>query len=188
MNLDALIRSRSIVVSIILTLLSFFVFALYWVLLKDSIEQNIQLVKSFSEAKNQLKTSDSSAQLSRQLNAGELAIKSLGQKLYLQSEGRDSNVIVPFVVSALDAISYKYNVKLRGVIPLEAKQVLMLEEMPFDITISGSYTQIYEWLIEAEQALNPMAVKNFSINPSNREHGVTMKMRVVSYRLPLGKG
>ncbi len=188
MTLEQLIPSRtaSLMVMIVTILVS--CSALYFFVLKDPLDENRRLSAAFSDAEIQLTEAGVSDQLSHKLDKDETELEDLRKKLYFQSEGRQSSEIVPYVVSILDEISRKYNIRLTGVTPLEVKNILMLEELPFDITISGSYPQIYQWLAEAEEALDPMAVKNFTINPSSRDFGVTMKMRVVSYRLPMEEG
>ena len=162
--------------------------ALYYAILDKPLKEGAQLSNTYSQAQENLNRSESSQTLARVLEENEKELDHLRKQLYFQSEGRQSSEIVPYVVSVLDGISRKYGIRLLGVTPLEVKKVLMLEEMPFDITIAGSYRQIYQWLAEAEEALNPMAVKFFSIVPTRAESGVTMKLRAVSYRLPLEEG
>ena len=161
------------------------VLVMYYAILDKPLKEGAELSRTYTEAQENLNRTESSQELARDLEKNEKELTQLRKQLYFQSEGRQSSEIVPYVVGVLDGISRKYNIRLLGVTPLEVTKVLMLEELPFDITISGSYRQIYQWMAEAEQALNPMAVKFFSISPSRSEPGVTMKMRVVSYRLPL---
>ncbi len=156
--------------------------------IKEPLKKKLELTESNNMLQSQIMQGDALKSLNSRLNKAENELDEIKKKLYFQSEGRNSNEIVPYVVKVLYEISKKYNIRLQGVTPLEVKRVLMLEELPFDISISGSYPQIYNWLSEAESALNPIAVKHFSIRPASREPGVAMKMRVVSYRLPAEEG
>ncbi|MCB1753932.1 MAG: type 4a pilus biogenesis protein PilO [Gammaproteobacteria bacterium] len=185
---DTWLQSRKSWLALFTAVLLVFLLVLFNVLFKDAWQQKRQLADSYNNVQRQLDQTKALESLNLEREEISSELESIRKKLYFRSEGRNSAEIVPYVIGILDDISARFGVRLEAVKPLEVHKVLMLEEMPFDITISGPYKNIYRWLGEAEEALNPMAVKNFTINPYIKGQGVIMKMRVVSYRLPMEKG
>ncbi len=151
---------------------------------KDVFGQRASLVSSYSTYHQQANAKQLESSVNDSLIAATNEVSEIREKLSYQSEVRNSAEIIPFVVKALDGISEKYNVKLKGVKPMAPEVVLMLEERPFDITISGEYKNLFAWVTEAEDSLSPMGIKSFQLRPGGADEGVEMWVRVVSYRLP----
>ncbi|MDO6460690.1 hypothetical protein Q4485_08275 [Granulosicoccaceae sp. 1_MG-2023] len=160
---------------------------LYHYVLAKPLLQVAALNRSLQSERVQIAGAGPFERLDRQIAQTGERIGKLQRRLSLNSDARDADAIVPYVVGALDSVSYQHGVALKSVIPLSPQKVMRFEEIPFDITIAGDYRAVYQWLQDAEQALQPMTVKHFTID-SAAPRGVTMKLRVVSYRMPEIKG
>ena len=57
-----------------------------------------------------------------------------------------------------------------------------VEEIPFDVEVSGRYFDLYQWLLDAEQQLRPMVVKRFHLLSPARGTIIRMQLRIVAYR------
>ncbi len=90
--------------------------------------------------------------------------------------------IESFVVETLDRLSGEHGVMLRGITPDESNSVWMFEELPYDVSVEGSYFAVHRWLFDVEQELRPMVVKQFQLQPSSEEDGVVIELRIVAYR------
>lgn len=166
-------------------LLSLLLLAAAWKLAyQDLFDQRVSLSSAYSTYHQQLVAQESRVSVNNSLQSATDDISNIKQQLLFQSEERNSAEMIPFVVKALDEISAKHHVVLQGVKPLAAKIVLMLEERPFDITIRGDYKNLYDWVVEAEKSLSPMAIQSFQLVSRGRGAGIEMRLRVASYRMP----
>ena len=110
-----------------------------------------------------------------------------GLKMQLYGEGgkgaqRPVSQMTSYVIGRLDQLSSRHGVQLESVRPGERGQVLSFAEVPFDVEVTGEYFDLFAWLLDAEQALRPMIVKQFHLRPASGADGLQMKLRVVSYR------
>ena len=151
---------------------------------EDINKKRVSLKLNYTAYQQQVSLQESRDSMKDSLQVATNEVSKIKEKLHFQSEVRNSAEIIPYVVKLLDNISTKYAVKLKSVKPLVPEVVLMLEERPFDIEISGDYRNLFEWVTEAEEVLDPMAIKSFQIRPGRASEGVEMQVRVVSYRLP----
>ena len=87
-----------------------------------------------------------------------------------------------YIVDRLDSISAVHDVELVGVTPGAAEEVLMFDEVPYDVEVEGDYFALFRWLREVERELRPMVVKEFNIRPLSKSEAVTMKLRLAAYR------
>lgn len=150
---------------------------------QDLYKQRASLQTAQSAYRQQASAQESPVSLNNSLQTANDEVSEIKEKLYFQSEVRNSAELIPFVVKVLDGLSAKHDVKLEGVKPVAPAIVLMLEERPFDITISGDYKNLFEWVKDAEESLSPMAIKSFQLRPKRSDSNVEMHVRVVSYRL-----
>jgi Tfp pilus assembly protein PilO len=104
---------------------------------------------------------------------------------------RNSMTIKQFqahMVGRLDEMAMHRQIQLVGVRPGAGQSVLMFEELPFDIEVRGDYLRVYDWMQDVVQALKPITVKQFEVQPDANFEDVQMKMTVVSYRVAEGNG
>lgn len=94
--------------------------------------------------------------------------------------------IESFVVGTLDRISQRHGVQLVSIQPSETASVWMFEELPYSVSVTGSYFSLHQWLYEVEEDLRPMVVKSFEMRPSRPEGRVQLDLRVVAYRATPG--
>ena len=94
--------------------------------------------------------------------------------------------IESFVVGTLDRISQRHGVQLVSIQPSDSSSVWMFEELPYSVSVTGTYFSLHQWLYEVEEDLRPMVVKRFEMRPSRPEGRVQLDLRVVAYRATPG--
>lgn len=109
-------------------------------------------------------------------------IEKLRTELYGGSSQLPPEKMESYIVDRLDRISASHEVELVGVTPGEAEQVLMFDEVPYDVEVAGDYFALFRWLREVERELRPMVVKEFNMRPQSKSRAVAMKLRLASYR------
>ncbi len=109
-------------------------------------------------------------------------IAELRTELYGGSSRLPPEKMESYIVDRLDRISASHEVELVGVTPGEAQEVLMFDEVPYDVRVEGDYFALFRWLREVERELRPMVVKEFNIRPLADTEAVAMKLRLASYR------
>ena len=87
-----------------------------------------------------------------------------------------------YIIDRLDRISERHAVELVSVKPGDGKEVLMFDEMLYEVEVKGRYFALVEWLRETEQELRPMVVNEFDLKPEPKGGRVAMKLRLASYR------
>ena len=60
----------------------------------------------------------------------------------------------------------------------------VLDELPYEVEVSGGYLDLFRWLRDAESELRPMVVKSFEMAKEPEGAGVHLKLRLVAYRAP----
>lgn len=105
----------------------------------------------------------------------------LRTRLYGGSSGVPLREMESYVIQSLDRISARHEVELVGVRPREAGQVLMFDELPYDVEVAGSYVQLWRWLQDVETELRPMVVNAYELE-RKAEGPVRMSLRLVAYR------
>ncbi len=121
------------------------------------------------------------------LAQAEREVEDLRNTLYGGAASIPSAEIESFVVDALDRISEERGVRLLGITPDVPDAVLMFEELPYTVEVSGSYFAIHSWLFTVERELRPMVVKRFELTPSRDRNLVTLNLRIVAYRSDKGQ-
>lgn len=110
-------------------------------------------------------------------------IKKLDKELNGDGPILPANQMVAYVIGKLDEIAGQHNVQLGGVRPGNSSTVLMFSETPYHIDISGSYSNLFEWLYDVESKLGPLVIKDYRIEPININEMRRMQLTMVSYRL-----
>ena len=109
-------------------------------------------------------------------------VEALREQLYGSSSALPLEQIESFVIDRLDRLSVPRGVQLVSVTPGQPGEVLMFDELPYDVDVRGDYFALHEWLRAAEDDLRPMVVKRFEMSTDPRDEAVAMKLRLVSYR------
>ena len=116
------------------------------------------------------------------LNDARVEIDSLRSRLYGKREHVSSNEMIPYIIARLNGLAQGLRVNLLGVKPSQVQQVLMFDEVAFDVSVSGNYIDIVTWLKGVERELHPMVVKQFDMLNSNTPGELQIRLRIVSYR------
>ncbi|NIR31004.1 MAG: type 4a pilus biogenesis protein PilO [Gammaproteobacteria bacterium] len=155
--------------------------AAYFYMLEAPIKDYVRLHRLANASAMEIRTErrEVSDARVRQL---EQEVERLEQTLYGQTPQLASSEMVSYIIGQLDVLAKRHGVQLVGVKPGSVARVLMFEEIPFDVEVSGSYVHLFDWLQEAERALHPMVMKEFHIAEGAGHPRLNMKLRVVSYR------
>ena len=111
------------------------------------------------------------------------AINALQQQLHGDGPRLPPNQLIAHVIGQLDVIAADNQVQLISVQPEPGTEVMMFEETPFQVVVTGGYFSLFHWLQAVEQALGPMVVKEFVIDPLAEADIRRMQLTLVSYRL-----
>ena len=116
----------------------------------------------------------------------EREVEDLRNTLYGGAANIPRAEIESFVVDALDRISEVHGVRLLGITPDVSDRVLMFEELPYTVEVSGSFFALHKWLYTVERELRPMVVKRFELSPSRDRSVITLNLKIVAYRSDRG--
>ncbi len=121
---------------------------------------------------------------SLQIQKDELTSKvtSLNEKVNQASLNISQDELMVKMISEVDRIATRHNVRLTSTVPGAIRSVLEFEEMPFNIEASGSYQSLIEWLREIENALPFLSIINFEIVPNEISSQLNIKVQVAVYR------
>ena len=86
------------------------------------------------------------------------------------------------VIDVLDRISARHGIDLVSVVPGEKAEVLMFEELPYDVEVRGEYFRLFDWFREVERELHPMVVKRFELAAGAEPDVIPLTLRLVAYR------
>ncbi len=104
-------------------------------------------------------------------------------RLYGTAAGVSARQMESHVIDSLDRISVRHDVALASVRPGDSGEVLMFDELPYDVAVEGSYFQLFEWFRDVETSLRPMVVKRFSMAAGRADEArISMQLRLVAYR------
>lgn len=87
-----------------------------------------------------------------------------------------------YIIERLDRISERHAIELVSVKPGDGKEVLMFDELLYEVEVKGRFFALVDWLREMEQELRPIVVNEFELRPEASEGRVAMKLRLASYR------
>ncbi len=167
------------------TVLVLTVLAAYLYLLKPSLARYRELAQIWSPVALE-DAFGRAEEAGGEIVALEQEVRELQDELYGGAAGLPLEQMESFVIDRLDRISVQRGVQLVSVKPGELSRVLMFDEMPYDVDVAGEYFALYDWLQAVEEELRPMVVKRFAMQPGVQQDGVSMRLRLVSYR-PLGE-
>jgi len=160
----------------------FFILGSYLYLFKDAWAE-YALIKE-TRATLQETVDSSGSQLSNAILQSQQQVDALIKVLHGESPGLPVNQMIALTIDRLDRISAHHDIQLISVIPDTLKSIAAFEELPFSIEVNGTYQQLAGWLQEIETNLSPMVVKHYEIIPISGEELLTMRLEMVSYRLP----
>jgi Tfp pilus assembly protein PilO len=127
----------------------------------------------------------SGTQLSSTILRNRQQVDALVGRLQGESQQLPINQMIARTIDRLDRISAQHKIQLISVIPDAPKSIASFEELPFAIEVVGNYQQLANWVGEIENNLGPMVIKHFEIIPMTGEEQLTMRLEMVSYRLPV---
>ena len=123
------------------------------------------------------------------LNEGTLALaalepelEELRDRLYGGPSSLPPEKVESYIIERLDGISGRHAIELVSVTPGDAKEVLMFDEIVYEVEVKGEFFSLVAWLRELEEELRPMVVNEFNLKPATKGRRVGMKLRLASYR------
>jgi Tfp pilus assembly protein PilO len=120
--------------------------------------------------------------LDQQIESTAQVLEELEGKLLGDGPRLPANQMVAWIIGRLDVIANTHGVQLVSVEPGGGSAVLMFDEIPFHVEVSGSYFDLFDWLGDAESALGPMVIKQFTLERVGNEERLRMRLTMVSYR------
>ena len=84
------------------------------------------------------------------------ALRDSRTELYGGSSQLPPEKMESYIVDRLDHLSAAHEVELVGVTPGEPEEVLMFDEVPYDVEVSGEYFALFRWLREVERDPDPV--------------------------------
>ena len=109
-------------------------------------------------------------------------VEELRTRLYGGSSAVPLREMESYVIQTLDRISARHDVELVGVRPREIGQVLMFDELPYDVEVTGSYLRLWDWLRAIETELRPMVVNSYELSRTQSADPVSLTLRLVAFR------
>ncbi len=109
-------------------------------------------------------------------------LEGLRQRLYGGPSSVPLREMESYVIQTLDRISARHRVELVGVRPLAIGEVLMFDELPYEVEVTGSYMRLWDWLRDMELDLRPMVVNSYELERRTKATSVSLKLRLVAYR------
>ena len=85
------------------------------------------------------------------------------------------------VIGQLDQIAEQHSVTLLGIRPGNYAAVYMFDEMPFLVEVTGTYSNLFNWVYEIETSSASLVVKRFEIEPISEQQERRMRLTIVSY-------
>lgn len=151
----------------------------YLYLLKPSIATYRELAQERARAltRAEAATIDPAA-----LQDAERAVAQLRERLAGGAWDVPREQMEAYVIEALDRISVRHDVELESVKPGAAGEVLMFDELPYDVRVLGGYFELFEWFRDVETELRPMVTKQFEMQTGEGKSSVALQLRLVAYR------
>lgn len=112
----------------------------------------------------------------------EAEIAALETRLQGSLPGLTTEQMVVALVARLDRLARRHGVVLAGVKPGERRQVLMFEEVSFDIKAMGTYIPLVAWLDDVQSDLGPLVVTRFDIKAGAPDKPLDMDLKIAAYR------
>jgi Tfp pilus assembly protein PilO len=112
----------------------------------------------------------------------EVELAELRDRLYGGPSDLPPEKTESYIIDRLDRISEQHAVELVSVRPGDGKEVLMFDELLYEVEVKGRFFALVAWLREMEDELRPMVVNEFELRPESEAGSVAMKLRLASYR------
>ena len=123
--------------------------------------------------------------LDEEIESLEKEITMLDQNLHGGMMDLPDSQMEAYIIGRLQEISWKNNIKLLGVRPAQVTTITSLEEIPFNVEVSGDYFDLYAWLQDLGTELVFVAIRHFIISPQNSAKAIPdlkASLTLVSYR------
>lgn len=111
------------------------------------------------------------------------SINQLQKEMFGETHNIPPRQMTAHIIAQLDQLSSRHNVKLKGIKPLERSKILMFEQLPFDIEVTGRYLDLYHWLNDIDEKLGPLAVTQFTINTASKGRDLNLRLKLASYKV-----
>jgi Tfp pilus assembly protein PilO len=145
--------------------------------------------REYRQSQQTLKALEQTVQTSGSLGMEIEKIKNeitlLDRNLHGQLDDLPESKVEAYLMGRLQEISLKNRVRLLGVRPGTGSTKRSLEEIPFNVEVSGDYFDLYAWTRALSDELNFMAISHFNISPLNSTEGspeLKASLTIVSYR------
>ena len=110
-------------------------------------------------------------------------IGALDRHLNGDMSGTPRREIESYVIGRLQVISWRNRIKLGSVEPREGESIETFDEMLFNVSISGDYFDLYNWLRDLDDELGFVVVKQYRIASANgNSPQLTAELTIASYR------
>ncbi len=123
--------------------------------------------------------------LEQQLDAARGAIEALGRRLHGDMADLPLNQMEAYIIGRLQRISWETHMELVSVRPGEGQTVLMFREVAFQVEVTGTYFDFFNWLRAVERELGFVVVKQFEISATDRREAnprLRVNLTMVTYR------
>ena len=123
--------------------------------------------------------------LDREIDGIEQEIAVLDENLHGGMMDLPERQMEAYVIGRLQEISWRHSVTLLGVRPGTVTTLTSLEEIPFNVEVSGDYFDLYAWLQDLGADLTFLAIRHFNISPVNTVSAtpeLKASLTLVSYR------
>ncbi len=131
--------------------------------------------------------SNNSQGLQQALQDSAQEVKDLSYRLHGDMAGLPEKQMEAFIIGHLQKVSWNTEVELASVIPGQGRKVQMFQEALFDVTLNGTYHNLFNWLQAINKELGFIVVKKFDIQAAASDLEKNPKLQItltlVSYRL-----
>ncbi len=118
------------------------------------------------------------------LASAELVAKNLRKEIsklddQLTSVGREVLKGKPLsVIADLGRYAKQYQVQMVNIKPESEIRGELYTEIPFNVSLSGSYADLFKWVYTLENSNNPLFIKNFSMSLGTDQTNRTMQLAI----------
>lgn len=131
------------------------------------------------------RASTAGGDLAQQLATLEQDVQTLDRRIHGDMANLPEKQLEAFVIGRLQRISTRNNVQLMSVRPRSGESVKMFREALFEINVTGTYFDLFDWLRDLSGELGFVVVRQYAIAPLGDDPAnplLNVSMTVVSYR------
>lgn len=128
---------------------------------------------------------DRSDALSEEIALLTASVGELSSALHGSASAMPRNQLEAFVVGQMQRVSWRNNLELRSIRPGLGERISVFDEVLFEVQVSGSYFDIYAWLLDLNEELGFVVVRQFNLSPSgvmSTDPALTARFTLVAYR------